>query len=489
MSSPARSTRPRCRAGSRLELLACAEHSGPTPLPCGKSRESVNRSDLAGHADYGYCTSHSRFFWGIPALPALHPRQDTDHLGTDEPEARRARSHQGTPAPRPSPDPARASHHRRQGLRRPRARNLHHRRSRRTPDPPRPQRHETPIQQARPDTTIDRVHLRHPQRPTHPQTPHYNDAISIDMLRTEQKRLDAELLTVTRKLRDLTADFTRADGLITQALDLAQYIGASYRQAPEQIRRMFNQLIFEKIKITHDEHGQHRLEAILQPPFDLIFAAATRTLVAEARLRSCPENRRTPTASDERPSELQPQPVVLDRGLSRSIVVDLRGLEPLTPCMPCRCATSCATDPDAPQPQTGPRRKLLEFTLARDIPLCQKQSATLRRKGNHRAIRPEPFQTVIHPLFRVEYVQHKISKIEQDPPARGVSLTAANWNSHCFQCVLHRISDRDDIALRVSGHKNEYVGERKAFRNIKHHNIFAKTGCRGLHRHRNKFAR
>jgi hypothetical protein len=25
--------------------------------------------------------------------------------------------------------------------------------------------------------------------------------------------------------------------------------------------------------------------------------------------------------------------------------VDLRGLEPLTPCMPCRCATSCATDP------------------------------------------------------------------------------------------------------------------------------------------------
>ena len=28
--------------------------------------------------------------------------------------------------------------------------------------------------------------------------------------------------------------------------------------------------------------------------------------------------------------------------------VDLRGLEPLTPCMPCRCATSCATGPDAP---------------------------------------------------------------------------------------------------------------------------------------------
>lgn len=36
-----------------------------TPLPCGKSRETVKRSDLAGDADYGYCASHSRFFWGF----------------------------------------------------------------------------------------------------------------------------------------------------------------------------------------------------------------------------------------------------------------------------------------------------------------------------------------------------------------------------------------------------------------------------------------
>ncbi|AIT60024.1 MULTISPECIES: IS982 family transposase [Actinomycetes] len=36
-----------------------------TPLPCGKSRETVKRSDLAGDAGYGYCASHSRFFWGF----------------------------------------------------------------------------------------------------------------------------------------------------------------------------------------------------------------------------------------------------------------------------------------------------------------------------------------------------------------------------------------------------------------------------------------
>lgn len=36
-----------------------------TPLPCGMSYETVKRSDLAGEAGYGYCASHSRFYWGF----------------------------------------------------------------------------------------------------------------------------------------------------------------------------------------------------------------------------------------------------------------------------------------------------------------------------------------------------------------------------------------------------------------------------------------
>lgn len=36
-----------------------------TPVPCGSSRETVKRSALAGWAGYGYCASHSRFYWGL----------------------------------------------------------------------------------------------------------------------------------------------------------------------------------------------------------------------------------------------------------------------------------------------------------------------------------------------------------------------------------------------------------------------------------------
>jgi Transposase DDE domain len=36
-----------------------------TPVECGRSRQTVTRSALAGWAGYGYCPSHSRRFWGL----------------------------------------------------------------------------------------------------------------------------------------------------------------------------------------------------------------------------------------------------------------------------------------------------------------------------------------------------------------------------------------------------------------------------------------
>nr|WP_201762114.1 IS982 family transposase [Nonomuraea sp. K271] len=36
-----------------------------TPVECGRSVETARRSRLAGWAEYGYCASHSRYFWGL----------------------------------------------------------------------------------------------------------------------------------------------------------------------------------------------------------------------------------------------------------------------------------------------------------------------------------------------------------------------------------------------------------------------------------------
>jgi hypothetical protein len=43
-----------------------------TPAECARTRETVRRSDLAGWAQYGYCASHSRYFWGPAPAHAGH---------------------------------------------------------------------------------------------------------------------------------------------------------------------------------------------------------------------------------------------------------------------------------------------------------------------------------------------------------------------------------------------------------------------------------
>ncbi|MGH3525394.1 MAG: IS982 family transposase [Mycobacterium sp.] len=64
-----------------------------TPVECARSRETVKRSALADAADYGWCASHSRYFWGFRlhalfapdgtprALTLASPKRDDREVG------------------------------------------------------------------------------------------------------------------------------------------------------------------------------------------------------------------------------------------------------------------------------------------------------------------------------------------------------------------------------------------------------------------------
>lgn len=73
---PGYNKRMRALAPQIVKLLDAIAFSSPswcdnmrlldsTPVPCGASRETVKRSNFAGYATYGYCASHSRYFWGF----------------------------------------------------------------------------------------------------------------------------------------------------------------------------------------------------------------------------------------------------------------------------------------------------------------------------------------------------------------------------------------------------------------------------------------
>lgn len=65
-----------------------------TPVECARSKETVKRSQLADAADYGWCPSHSRLFWGFRlhaifspdgtprALELISPKVDERQVGT-----------------------------------------------------------------------------------------------------------------------------------------------------------------------------------------------------------------------------------------------------------------------------------------------------------------------------------------------------------------------------------------------------------------------
>lgn len=80
----------------RLRLL------DSTPVPCGTSRETVKRSELAGWAAYGYCAPHSRYFWGAQALAAVRPRRHADQLLPGARQRARARGRRGDARASPS---------------------------------------------------------------------------------------------------------------------------------------------------------------------------------------------------------------------------------------------------------------------------------------------------------------------------------------------------------------------------------------------------
>jgi hypothetical protein len=55
-------------AGATPDTAELLRLMDATPVPCGQSVITARRSDLAGWAGYGYCPSHSRWYWGAKLL-------------------------------------------------------------------------------------------------------------------------------------------------------------------------------------------------------------------------------------------------------------------------------------------------------------------------------------------------------------------------------------------------------------------------------------
>ena len=100
---------------------------------------------------------------------------------------------------------------------------------------------------------------------------HYENAIPVELLRKEQQRIAHSLTAANHRIQTLEQDLGDKEELVGQALDIAQHMASAYHHAPNHIRRMLNQLLFEHVYLVpYDNTSQLTTTATCMPPFDSI---------------------------------------------------------------------------------------------------------------------------------------------------------------------------------------------------------------------------
>ncbi len=170
--------------------------------------------------------------------------------------------------------------------------------------------------------------------------------IPLDLLKIEQERIATQLGRIQEQLATADANYEQAKTMLADTLDLTRDCHAAYLEANEPTRRLFNQAFFTKIYIDEDDDTRERTVRVdYNQPFDDLLSRLVPARIhhdlaevdADTKQTSRPENRTGGAVFTVGVHEGQ--------GCPPSTLVELRGLEPLTPSMPWRCATSCATAP------------------------------------------------------------------------------------------------------------------------------------------------
>ena len=142
---------------------------------------------------------------------------------------------------------------------------------------------------------------------------HYEDAIPLNLLKSEQERIAKALIGIENEITAQNTQYEIIEENLGMVFDLIEDCGQTYKHAPESIKRAFNQAIFEKILVYPDE----TIEPEYSEPFALILDMINSKFKYQIE---------TSLKTTKNPD----QNIFFDQGLSNVILVEIRGLEPLT---------------------------------------------------------------------------------------------------------------------------------------------------------------
>ena len=95
---------------------------------------------------------------------------------------------------------------------------------------------------------------------------HYNDAIPLELMKSEQARIGKALAGIEHQLRAYDNHYERVLGGLTKTLDLIEDCGKTYRFADDYVKKILNQAIFDRLVVEPDG----KVAAELAKPFKSI---------------------------------------------------------------------------------------------------------------------------------------------------------------------------------------------------------------------------
>lgn len=155
----------------------------------------------------------------------------------------------------------------------------------------------------------------------------------LNEIKITRARVEAGLTTTAEQL-------SLGASVIRDALHLVADTHALYQNGNSQIRRNLNDTFFQKLYIDDCEVT----DDVLKPPF-AEFAEAKKVLTAVTALAANTTAVASSRTKNNKAAPPELASIFLASGSSKADLVELRGLEPLTPTLPVWCATSCAIAP------------------------------------------------------------------------------------------------------------------------------------------------
>ncbi len=171
-----------------------------------------------------------------------------------------------------------------------------------------------------------------------------------DKIKTRLQTVRESKQRITHQLKGTIDDLEPGRAVLLAALELLDQPRDLYDAATDETRKMLNKAIFTRLYL--DSTDRRPTATTLAEPFASLIHATRTTAGTKTpqtlSTASTPEKVATQHLGSLLATALAGQ------SASKAAMVELTGFEPVTPALPVRCATSCATAPkESPQPRRG----------------------------------------------------------------------------------------------------------------------------------------